>query len=374
VGHPLTGSQDVVLPGSQQLAPAFFLFLCVVAIGGVAVGLLRRRRRARRGEPAKRPVVTACFAVAALLAAVMTAATWPPPFEVPTFAPLPQLLPDDAVFYRSASDLPVSEDSERWIAALGDLRLGAGFSGEVVDGVVFGIPFNEVGPSTPTQRVSIELWGGGSYQGDYPISDPAYIESMPTYGFDQHYIAVDRERRLVWELLNARAWFGRWQADSGARWSMDDLEYGEGSTIAAGLPLLPGTITYDEVASGRIGHVILSGTPTSAAGRWIWPARGTDGRSEDPDAPPQGAWLRLRDDVDLSELGPQARVVAEALREYGTVLSDTGPGFGLRGTPDDRWDEADLASLAALRTDDFEVVDPSSAMISAESLAVRPPR
>ena len=211
------------------------------------------------------------------------------------------------MFFRRVTDLPVAADSERMIASQGGLPLWAGFSGEVVDGIVWGNPFNIVGPTTPMEQVQLTQYPDMSYPGPYPMTDPAYIEGLPTYHFDQHYLAVDVDRRRHWELIAARRWVGRWQAGAGATWSMDSLDYPEGSTIAAGLPLLPGTITYDEVRGGAIEHLILAISPITARGEWVWPARSTDGQSDDPDAPPMGTWLRLREDVDLSGLGPQAR-------------------------------------------------------------------
>ena len=84
-----------------------------------------------------------------------------------------------------------------------------------------------------------------------------------------------------------------------------------------------------------------------------------------------GSWLRLRDDVDLSGFGPQARVVAEALRTHGTIVMDTGPGFVLEGDPDPRWDDDDLDALEQLTLAHFEVVDASPMMVSPESHQMR---
>ncbi|UDY37715.1 hypothetical protein [Dermatobacter hominis] len=368
-----TVGPDVIVPGSQQVLPVLFLLVAVVAVLVVVGLLVRRRVRARRELPRRRPVGVAVAAVVALVAGCGAWATRPPPFFVPRFAALPTLMPPDNLFLRSVADLPVSSDSERWIASIEDLELSPSFSGEVVDGVVFGIPYNFVDDATPRRDVTIRLATEQSDPGPYPITDPAYIEAMPTYHFDMHYVGIDVATHDVWELLSVRSWFGRWEADAGARYRTDSNDYPRGWTIAAGLPLLPGTVTYDQVAAGSVDHVVLGALERSAADRWIWPARATDGRSTSPDAVPQGAWLRLRADADLSGLGPQARVIATGLQRYGMVLSDTGPGFGVRGTPDARWDQADIQSLRALSAADFEVVDPSGIVVSPDSLAVRPP-
>lgn len=361
---------DVVVPGSQQLLPAVFLLLTALLAIASTILVIRAWRRSRRRQATRRWVPA--IVVAATIAAALTA--WllrPPPFFVPEFGPLPAVTPEDNLFRATVTDLPVSPDSERWISTLAERQLGSGFGGAVVDGVVFGIPYNFVDDDTVRRDVDIALWTDASYPGPYPITDPAYIESMPTYGFDMHYIGIDPTSRQVWELSGTRAWFGRWAADAGAHYRTDSNDYPDGSTIAAGLPLLPGTITWDEVDAGSIDHVVLAGIADSASGEWIWPARGTDGRSSDADAPPQGAWLRLKADTDLSALGPQARVIATALQEHGLILSDTGPGFGLRGTPDRRWDDADLVTLNHLVGSDFEVVDPSGIKVADDTLAVR---
>jgi hypothetical protein len=218
-------------------------------------------------------VLTAVVGVVALVGAALAVANRPLPFEVPEFPALPRLLPEQAFFYRPATDLPVSANSDRWIGSLtgadgAALPLVAGFSGDVVDGVVFGLPFNPVDRTTARVDVDIVAYPDLSFRGSYPMADPAYIESMPSYGIDNHYVAVDPEARSMWELLSTRRWFGRWFADAGARWSMDSLEYGRGATIAAGLPLLPGTITFDEVAAGRVGHVTLAVSPVVG---WVDP-------------------------------------------------------------------------------------------------------
>jgi hypothetical protein len=74
-----------------------------------------------------------------------------------------------------------------------------------------------------------------------------------------------------------------------------------------------------------------------------------------------------------SGLGPQAAVIARALQTYGAVIADTGPNFTVHGTPDARWDDADLATLQQLHTGDFEVVDAAGLMVSAESMEARSP-
>lgn len=340
-------------------------------VGGV-VRLVRVRRSSER-EHRPRPIgvsITGSIAVTGLL---LTILTWPPVFVVPEMPALPQLLPADAVFYRTVTDLPLSPVSARQIASQDSMPLKASFRGTEAQGVVWGVPFNLVDAETPMVDVEITQYPQNSYPGPYPITDPAYIEGMPNFHTDQHYLAVDTERRTAWELIAATNWFGHWQGGAGASWSMDSTEYPTGATIAARLPLLPGTITYAEIEAGHIGHVILGSSEKTAHAAFVWPARGGDGISDDPDAPPMGSWLRLSADADLSGLGPQALVIARAAQQYGIILSDTGPGFNVRGTADRRWDDQDLLTLGSLSIDDFDVVDASSVMVAPDSMAAHQP-
>lgn len=361
------------LPGSQQLAPAFFGLLTFALLVALVAALLIRRNRARSGHR-PRPVLSIVVAVAALAALAMTVVSWPPGFRSPEFPPVGRLFPDEAFFYRTAQDLPVSPDSDRWLSSLGEIELSAGFGGEPVDGIVFGIPFNPVDRTTSTTDVEFRRRADRSCGEPYPISDPAYIESMPTYGSDNHYVALDRSAGTMWELIGTTVWFGRWQADAGACWDLGSLAYGGPATTASRLPLLPGVLSYDEVAAGSVDHVVWAGAQQISSGDPIWPALDSDGRSDAPDAPPMGAWLRLRDDVDLSGLGPQATVIAQGLQRHGLILADTsGSPLNLRGTPDGRWDRADLRSIRQLTPADFEVVDPAAVVVAPDSMAARPP-
>ena len=235
---PTTGIKgpDTIVPGSQQLVPALLGLLTVAALVAVGIGLFVRWRRRRRGVPARQPVVTAALGATALVAGVLTVVTLPPRFYVPEFPPVGRLFPDGAFFYRPVADLPLDPSSRAWIDSQQDAPLVPGFGGDVVDGVVFGVPFNLVDRSTPLRAVRIVQAPQISPAGPYPVTDPAYIESMPTYGLDNHYIGLDRDAGRMWELISLRQWFGRWEADAGAEWDLDSLDFPTGYTTASGLP------------------------------------------------------------------------------------------------------------------------------------------
>ncbi len=366
------------LPGSDQFVLVLGVWLLVAAVVVLVVAAVLRWRRRRRDPSAgwwSPGLVVGC--VLLLLGVPMVVANRPLPFRTPEFPPLGDLVPPESFFNATVERLPVAASSDRWIASQRDdagrpLELVPGFEGRTTLGVVYGIPFNVVRADTPRYDVDIVRYPQLSSPGPYPITDPAYIKSMPSYGIDNHYVGYDPETNTSWELIALRRWFGRWEADSGAVWDLDDLRYSDGTTTASGLPLLPGTITYDEVASGSVDHVVLGTTPVIRTEGFLWPARRTDGRVAGEDPPPMGAWMRLRADADVSRLGPQSQVVARALQRHGLVVSDTGGRFAMRGTPDARWDDDDLATLSTLTSEDFEFVDATPLFVAADTMAARP--
>lgn len=367
----ISGPAKMIMPGSQHFLLSVALWLGIAALVGLGLALLIRLRRRRKHLPSRPPLVAVCLALVVLGALTLGLVNKPSRFFVPEFPALPRLFPEDAFFYRPIGDVPVAPRSAETVRALGSTPIAAGVSGEVRNGIVWGVPFNFVDSSSPRYRFRM-TYPAGSDDVLYPISDPAYIQSMPALGIDNHYVAIDLLEQRMWELWGIRNWFGVWSAGSGALWDLRSTEYAKGSTTAAGLPMFPLVYTYEEVESGSIDHALGAGS-SIVAPEFVWPARHTDGRSSDPDAPPMGTWLRLKAGADLSALGPQARVIAQAMQRYGIVITDTTTGgLGLAGTPDGRWDNEDLSTLRSLDTGDLEVIDASSLMVREDSMSVDP--
>lgn len=363
----IIGPDSVPLPGSDIFVLGAAILMCIVATCVVAVMLAARFRRRRRGAPPRRAVGVSAWCAVAVVALCAGLVKWPFGFFVPEFPALPRLFPDDAFFYRPIDDLDVARHSRRTVDAIGGLPVAAAPLSTAEHGRTRGIPFNFVDRDTPRHRFDF-TYPGASDDVAYPIADPAYVQSMPLYRADNHYVGIDLEGRRMWELAGVRRWFWIWQAGSGALWDLDSLAYPKGLTTASGVPLIPLTYTYEQVASGSIDHALMLSMPVVRTEVHHWPARHTDGPVDDPDAPAMGSWFRLRSDVDLSGLGPQARVVAEALQRYGAILGDTGGSMAFTGMPDRRWDDKDLATLGTLDSDDFEVVDTSSLMVDPASM------
>lgn len=295
------------------------------------------------------------------------------------------LFPPDHAWRASIGSLPVHDRSDEMIATTGrSLPVRGGFTAGVWEGSRSGIPTNTVDGST-ARRIDVRVtydYGRTNAHLDYPLPENPRFEGWPGKAWDVHLVTVDTARCEVRELLNVRTpeddfWGfggGHWYADSAGTFDLTTNETDGWGTTAANSSLLAGLIRFDEVAAGRIDHAITATLETILADEVVWPAMGTDGRSSDPDAMPMGTWLRLRDDVDTSRLGPQAQVVARALREHGAIINDTGPGFVLQGEPDLRWDDEDITTLRTLAMGDFEVVDASEMMVSPDSYQLRTTR
>jgi len=276
------------------------------------------------------------------------------------------MFPADNVWHADVSNLAVQPRSTAWRTAIGaGAGLKADFGSGLWNGGTIGIPWTSVDGGQPPVRVTF-AYANESDPGPYPIPRDAPVES----GSDHHVLVVDRGACTLHELYDATLQpDGSWTAGSGAVWDLRSNALrpdGWTSADAAGLPILPGLVRYEEVAAGHIDHAIRFTAPRTQRAA-LWPARHVASSSTDPNLPPMGAWFRLRADFDTSRLAPQARVVAEALKVHGMVLADNGSSWFLSGAPDERWNNDDLRTLATITGNDLVAVDASAMMVDPGS-------
>ena len=144
------------------------------------------------------------------------------------------------------------------------------------------------------------------------------------------------------------------------------------SADAAGLPILPGLVRFDEVASGRIEHAIRF-TAQNTRKAHVWPARHDASSLTGAQYPPMGMRFRLKASFDESSYSPAARTILVALKRYGIILADNGSNWFITGASDSRWNDDMLSELKRVKGADFEAVDASSLMVSYDSAQVRYP-
>lgn len=316
-----------------------------------------------------------------LVLAAFILATWfyclgntPPAYSLPC-----PLFPADNVWNARVDHLPVHPRSAEYIARIGDQKnLHPDFgSGVWPPGSTspIGIPFVVVPGSQP--RVSVSFYyNDESDPGPYPIPPNAPIEGGPDGTGDRHVLVLDRDACRLYELYDARPQAdGSWTAGSGAIFDLSSHALrpdGWTSADAAGLPILPGLIRYDEVAGGAITHA-LRFTANRTQRAYVWPARHFASTITDPSYPPMGQRFRLKAGYDISGFSPQVRVILQALKAYGLILADNGSDWFISGAPDERWDNDVLRELRQVSGSALEAVDVSSLMLDPDSGQVRPP-
>ena len=269
-------------------------------------------------------------------------------------APGCTVFPASNVWNKRVDTLPVASNSATLVASIG---LGAYLHPDFGSYSGYGIPYNVVGAAAPKFKVKFH-WPAESDPGPYPI--PANVKREA--GSDHHVLVVDKSTCRLYELYAAVKKSDGWHAGSGAIWNLKSNKLrplGWTSADAAGLPILPGLVRYDEVAAGAILHALRFTAPQTRTS-FIYPARHQAGDSNDPALPPMGLRVRLKASVDISGFGPQARVVLTALKRYGMILADNGSPWYVTGAPNPHWNDDELHELQQLHGSDFEVVDTSS--------------
>jgi hypothetical protein len=264
------------------------------------------------------------------------------------------VFPADNAWNRDVSTLPVSASSTQYLNGIaglgGNQKLHADFGG----GGLYGIPYITVPGTQPLVPVDFVAYGDESDPGPYPIPLAAPVEG----GSDAHVLAVDRDHCKLYELFAASKGASRWSADSGAVFDLSSNALrpdGWTSADAAGLPIFPGLVRYDEVAAGHIDHA-LRFTVSRSQRAYLHPATHYASSSTDPNLPPMGLRLRLEASFDVTAFHGQARVVLDALKKYGMIVADNGSNWYISGAPDARWSDDQLNSLKSVTGSNFEVV------------------
>ncbi len=264
-----------------------------------------------------------------------------------------RLFPDDNPWAQRVDDLPVHPDSEAYMDFLTGLSGNQFLHADFGENPTYGIPWIVVPSDQPRVPVTFD-YDDESDPGPYPIPSDAPVES----GSDRHVLVVQDEECVLYELFAAERSAAGWHAGSGAIFDLESNALrpdGWTSADAAGLPILAGLARYDEVEGGRIDHA-LRVTFSRTQRAYIHPATHFASSITDPAAPPMGLRLRLRDDFDLSAYEGHARVILEALRDYGMIVADNGSNWYISGATDPRWDDDDLNQLKTVPGSAFEVV------------------
>ena len=285
------------------------------------------------------------------------------------FVPFPTTDP----WRQNISAASVDPNSSGYIGFIGGSTLFPNFgAGLFADGTI-GIPYNVVSGATKV-NINYTAYGDISDPGPMAIPPSTWVEGYPNPGAgeDRHVVVVDRDKCFAYELFNAFVQGdGSWNADSGAVWDLlnnNDRPQTWTSADAAGLPIFPGLVRYDEVAAGHIDHALRM-TLRSSRAAFVAPATHYAANSNNPNAAAMGMRLRLRADFDISSYTPQTKVILQALKTYGMIMADNGSNMYLSGSPDDRWDNDDLHNLRKVPASAFEVINSGNTATASSLLA-----
>ena len=297
--------------------------------------------------------------------------------STPTSAYIPgthcRAFPANNVWHADISGLPINPKSAQWISHMSPARhlhadFGPSFGAQPVP---YGLPITVVN-AAPRVRVRFG-YASESDRALYPLSTSTRIEGGWNADGDRHAIVVDAATCLLFETWDTHKYASGWYAGSGALWSLNSNALrppGWTSADAAGLPILPGLLRYDEVAAGRVDHAIRFTTNITNRA-YVWPARHQAGSVTNANYPPMGARFRLRASFSLSGYSPQAQVVLRAMKTYGLILADNGSPWFFQGTSDARWQVGIIEQLGRVPASAFEAVDSSRLAAGANTGQVR---
>ena len=222
----------------------------------------------------------------------------------------------------------------------------------------YGIPYVVVDGNQAMVNVNLGAYGDESDPGPMPVPANAPVEGGSSSTGDRHVLVLDNNNCFLYEMYNASVNSdGSWNADSTAVWDLlgnEQRPYTWTSADAAGLPIFPGLVRYDEVAAGKIQHAFRFTLPRTRAA-FTPPASHLAANSSDPTAPPMGMRLRLKSSYDISGFPANVQTILSAMKKYGLILADNGSALYVTGVSDSRW-STELDQLKTVPSSAFEVL------------------
>lgn len=284
------------------------------------------------------------------------------------------VLPADNIWNTPVDTLPLDPNSTAYVNTIDPTRrvhadFGAG-DWPPGSGAPIGIPYVVVPAGQLPVPIQFYPYGDESDPGPYPVPANAPIEGGSASSGDRHVLVIRQGECKLYELYRAFPSTGdSWNAESGAVYDLNSNALrpaGWTSADAAGLPILPGLVRYEEVAAGEINHALRFTAPQTRRA-YVWPARHYASNLTGTQYPPLGQRFRLRANFDVSGYSEQARVILLALKKYGMILADNGSAWYISGAPDERWDNDILHELDNVAGANFEAVDISSLQVDPDS-------
>jgi len=246
-----------------------------------------------------------------------------------------------------------------------------------------------VPPDQKKVDVKIVSYPSESDKGPFPVPDNVPIEGWPSnfsrsaklknlslddvqrdkvkQGGDRHAIVVDPTNRMLYEFYTMKKTDAGWQA---AQSSFFDLKSnklrpdGWTSSDAAGLPIFPAIVRYDELKRGIVEHAMRV-TFVKTRRAYVHPATHFASKLKDEDLPRMGERFRLKKDFDIKGFSPEVQAILKGLKKYGMFCADNGIDWAISVAPDPRIPVLH-AELRKITGDAFEVVVPPARYVPAK--------
>ncbi len=283
--------------------------------------------------------------------------------------------PSDNAWNTNISQAQVDPNSANLIASIGlSTGLHPDFGSGTYNGGVIGIPYVVVSSAQAPVAISITGYPSQSDPGPFPVPANAPIEGEPVNeatggpGGDMHVLVIDRDTNRLYEMWqsvpsNYNVAGSAWSASTAALFHLDsdNVRPTAGpdwtSADAAGLPIFPGLVRYEEASAGLIPHA-LRFTVSQTRKAYVPPADHYASSNTSTNLPPMGMRVRLKASYVIpSTFSPASQAILQAMKTYGMFVADNGSNWFVSGAPDSRWNDDALDSeLSQVKGTDFEVV------------------
>jgi hypothetical protein len=274
-----------------------------------------------------------------------------------------QVFPPDNPWNEDISQRPLLKNSKQMIAKIGPDKKFA-----------YNLDMNYIIVPPHQKRIDVKFKGypDESDKGPFPLPDDAPIEGWPLHdkrtlaesqagaeNTDRHVIVVDPTNMMLYEFYQGRKLPTGWECACEATFDLRSNKLrpaGWTSSDAAGLPIFPAIVRFDEVERGIVNHAMRF-TVRNTRNAYVYPATHRASRQTDPDLPRMGERFRLRADFDVAGFSPHVQSILKGLKKYGMFVADNGGDWRLSVAPDERIKGLD--ELRKVKGSDFEVIEPT---------------
>lgn len=280
-----------------------------------------------------------------------------------------EVFPPDNPWNQVIEDWPLHPNSSNIIASIGPAKP---FRYNPDMGFVL------VPPNQPKVEVKLVEYPGESDAGPFPVPDNIPIESWPgwhereaakaptlaevqrrpeKYVGDRHAIVVDPVNRILYEFFTFGKTSDGWAAGQASVFNLKTNALrpeGWTSADAAGLPIFPAVVRYDEIQRGLVEHAMRV-TVRRTRRAYVYPATHYASRLDDENLPRMGERLRLRADFDIGGFSAPVQAILKGLKKYGMFVADNGIDWAISVAPDPRIPVLH-EELRKIKGADFEVV------------------